>query len=88
MPEKFIGDGRDFSWLVGEFLEIIDIFVVVIFALTFTVMTWQIINAWIINGGDEFKIKEAKSTILIGVIVLVVMSAVWGIVAILQTAIK
>lgn len=82
-----IGQGRDFTWLVGQFLGVIDIFVLVVFALTFVVMAWQIINAWIINGGDEYALKEAKKTILIGIVVLTVMSAVWGIVALLQTAI-
>lgn len=78
---------RNFSWLVGQFLDIVDTFVIVVFALTFTVLAWQIMNAWIINGGDEYKLKEAKKTIIIGIAVLTVMSAVWGIVALLKTAI-
>lgn len=75
----------DFTWLVGTFIELIDIFVTVVFALTFTVILWQIIKAWIINGGNETKVKEANTTIFIGVIVMVIMVSVWAIVRILQS---
>lgn len=88
MGNSFNADSSDFTWLVGQVLEIVDIFVVVVFALTFTVMIWQIVKAWIIKGGDEMALRESKRTILIGIVVLVVMSAVWGIVALLQTAIR
>ena len=75
-----------FSTLVGQLLEIVNIFVYVVFALTFVAMLVRIIDAWIIHGGDAYKAGEAKQTILIGFIVLVVMASVWGIVALLKTA--
>ena len=69
-------------------MDIIDILVIVVFAVTFVVFTWQIINAWIIHGGDATKVEEGKKVILIGIIVLVVMTSVWGIVALLRTSLS
>lgn len=75
----------NFSTLVGRLIDIIDILVLLVFALTLVVMLWQIINAWIIHGGDSTKVEEGKKTVFFGIIVLVVMSSIWGIVALLQT---
>lgn len=85
---EFDAETSDFKWLLFKFTEIIDIFVLVIFAITMAVVVWQIINAWVIRGGDEYALKDAKKTVFIGFIVLIIMSAVWGIVALLQTAIQ
>ena len=86
MP-PFNSSNSDFKWLLGTFIELIDVLVMFIFALTFVVVLWQIINAWIINGGNEMKVKEARAIIFIGVIVLAIMASVWGIVALLQSSI-
>ena len=83
---NFDANTSNFKWLVAQFTEIIDVLVYVIFAATLAVIIWQIINAWILHGGDEMKVKEGKKTILIGFIVLVVMSSVWGIVNLLQSS--
>jgi len=72
-----------FSTLVGQLLEIVSIFVLVIFALALLVIIWKIINAWVIHAGDEAKREEGKKTILFAFVVLVVMASVWGIVALL-----
>ncbi|MDC1205657.1 hypothetical protein N8083_02305 [Candidatus Pacebacteria bacterium] len=73
-----------FAGLVGKFLEIINVLVLVVFAVTLVILVWQMINAWIIHGGESTAIEEGKKTILTGFIVLIVMASVWGIVALLQ----
>lgn len=83
----FDKNSSDFAWLVGQFTDIFSVLVSLIFALTFTVILWQIANGWILNGGNETKQKEARTTIVIGVVALVVMASVWGIVALLQSSI-
>lgn len=77
---------KDFAWLLAQFTEIIDVLVLVVFAVTFTIVLWQIINAWIIHGGNAMKVEEANKTIFIGVVVLVIMASVWGIVALLRSS--
>lgn len=77
----------DFAWLTGQVSEIINIFVIVIFTLTFVFMLWQIINGFIISGGDQAKVAEAKKTIGFSFLILITMSAIWGIVALLRTSI-
>jgi hypothetical protein len=77
----------DFKWLVGQFIDIIDVFVLFIFAITFVVLAWKIVSTWIIGGGDATKVEEGKNVVLVGVIVLVVMASIWGIVALLKSSI-
>jgi len=75
---------ENFSDLVNEFIYIISLLVPLIFAITFVVIMWKVIDAWIINAGDESKVEEGKKTILVGILVLVVMSGIWGILSILR----
>lgn len=79
------GDAN-FSTLVLKILEIVDVLILVVFALALLIMLWKIASAWIISSDESQKRAEAKNTVLIGFIVLVVMSAVWGIVALLQAS--
>lgn len=72
-----------FSTLVGRLLEIVSIFVLVVFALALLVIIWKIISAWVLNAGDEGKREEGKKTVVFAFVVLVVMASVWGIVALL-----
>jgi hypothetical protein len=77
---------ENFSDLVATFIDMITLLIPLIFALTFLLITWKVIDAWIINGGDESKVEEGKQTILVGIIALVVMSGIWGILAVLQSS--
>lgn len=76
----------DFRSLVTLFLRFIDIFIVLIFALTFIVLIWGIVKAWIMNPGNETEIEKGKNMAIYGVLVLVVMSGIWGILAILRAS--
>ncbi len=64
----------------------IGLLVPVIFALTVIYLTWGIIKAWVINGGDQGSVDDGKKIAVAGVVALVVMLGVWGLVAMLQAA--
>lgn len=75
---------NNFNDLVNFFIDLILLLIPVIFGLTLLVLVWTIIDAWVINAGDEGKVSEGKSRALAGVIALVFMSGIWGILAMLQ----
>lgn len=74
-----------FAGFVGVILDLIQTLVAGIFALTLVVLIWGIVQAWILHGGDTTKIAEGRKIVTVGVIVLVIMSGLWGIVAILRS---
>lgn len=76
----------DFGSLVAYIIELINLIIPVIFGLILVVIIWRLVSAWIINGGDEAKVKEGKQTAIVGIIVLVILSAVWGILNLLRSA--
>lgn len=82
-----VPEQSNFAWLVGQFIDVISVLVAVVFAATFVVLLWKIIQGFIIGGGDEFKITEAKKGMLAAVIMLIIMAAIWGIVALLRSSI-
>ncbi len=82
-------DGRtptSFADLVSMLIGFIGMLVPVLFALTVLFLSWSLIKAWVINGGDEGSVEEGKQVAIAGVVALVVMVGVWGIVAILQSS--
>tara|TARA_B100000745_G_scaffold273683_1_gene202198 strand:+ start:2880 stop:3137 length:258 start_codon:yes stop_codon:yes gene_type:complete len=76
----------NFAELVGVVTNYISLLVPIVFALTFLYIAWGIINAWIINGGDEQAVEEGKKIALIGVVALTFMFGIWGVLRILQGA--
>lgn len=78
------GPPNNFSELVADLIYLISLVIPLIFTLTLLVIVWKVIDAWILNGGDTTKVEEGKQTVLIGVIALVVMSGIWGILALLR----
>lgn len=78
----------NFNDLVNIIIEIIMLAIPVVIGLALLVVTWGVVSAWIINGGDETKVKEGKQIIVAGVIGLVVMSSVWGILALLKASLQ
>lgn len=77
---------QNFNDLVNAIINIIMLLVPFIFAITLVVIAWGVFKAWIFNGGDETSVAEGKQLALAGVIALVVMSGLWGILAILQNS--
>jgi hypothetical protein len=80
------GPIRDFNSLVVYVTELISLLVPIIFGLILVVLIWRLIDTWIINAGDESKRQEGRQTALIGIIVLVVLSGIWGIITLLRSS--
>jgi hypothetical protein len=76
----------NFAELVGMFIDFISLLVPVIFALTVLFLSWGIIKAWVINGGDQKSVDAGKKIAVVGVVALVAMVGVWAIVEILQNS--
>ncbi|HMO77740.1 MAG TPA: hypothetical protein PKA42_03210 [Candidatus Paceibacterota bacterium] len=76
-----------FKGLVNELLGIINLIIPLIFGVIFIFLTWKIIDAWIINAGDEKKVEDGKKYALTAVIVVVLMIAAWGIVEMLRSSV-
>lgn len=77
---------RSFASLVNDLLEIIDLLVLVVFAITFIMIMWGTIQAWIIKGGDASEVEKGRKIVTVGIIALVVMTGIWGILAILRNS--
>jgi hypothetical protein len=75
----------NFSELVSLFIDMIELAIPLLFGITLLYITWKVIDAWIIHG-DGSQVEEGKNTVIVGVIALVVMSGIWGILAILQSS--
>lgn len=73
-----------YSGLVAHIIDIINIIIPVLFGTLFVYFIWKVIDAWIINAGDEKKRGEGKQYATVAVIVFVVMVSVWGIVNMLK----
>lgn len=78
---------ENFKELVGLFTGLIGLLIPLLFALALLVFLWGLAKAWIWGGGDEAGVEKGKQIALAGVIGLVVMSGVWGIVALLSRGI-
>lgn len=74
----------NFASLVEVFLDIINLAIPVIFAITLLVVIWKVFQAWIVNGGDPSSIEAGKKTVLVAVIVFIFMTGIWGIVQLLR----
>jgi len=75
-----------FEGLVNEILGLINLIIPLIFGIIFLFLTWKIIDAWIINAGDEKKVEDGKKYALVAVLVTVLMIAAWGIVEMLRSS--
>ncbi len=78
---------QTFSDLVDIFLNIITSLVFFLFAVTFVFFVWQIIKTWIIGGGDEKSVSDGKQLVIAAIIGLVVMSGLWGILALIRAGV-
>ena len=72
--------------LVSLIIGIINLIVPALFAFLFIYLVWKIIDAWIINAGDQSKRDEGKKYAVTAVIVFVIMVSVWGIVALIRNS--
>lgn len=73
-----------YKGLVISIVDIINIIIPAIFAATFVYFVWKMIDAWVINAGDETRRIEGKKYATAAVIAFVVMISAWGIVAMIK----
>lgn len=78
---------KNFAELVDFFIGLLSLVIPLIFSLALLFLIWKIIDAWVINADNPTKVEEGRQYALWGVLVLVVMSAIWGILALLQGSI-
>ena len=74
----------NFADLVDVIIGLINSLIPLLMGVLFVVLIWKIIDAWVINAGDENKRTEGKRFVVAAVIAFVVMLSAWGIVAILR----
>lgn len=75
-----------FAELADGIVGIINILIPALFGLVFVVIAWKILDAWVINGDDQFKRDEGRRLVGIGVAVFVLMIVSWGVIAMLRSA--
>ena len=73
-----------FKGLVGAIIGFINILIPLLFGLLFLYIIWKIVDAWIINAGNEQKREEGKQMAVVAVLVFVLMISAWGIVALIE----
>ncbi len=81
-----LNDASNFKDVVNFFIGMVELLIPLVFGLTLLVITWKVVDTWIIHGNDGAKVEEGKNFLIVGVIALVVMSGVWGILNILQSS--
>lgn len=75
-----------FKNLVVKVLDFIELLISGIFVLTFLAFLWAIVKGWVIGGGGEEGIQKGKNAVIAGIVAFVVMSSIWGIVYLFQSA--
>ncbi|MCA9367999.1 hypothetical protein KC887_07120 [Candidatus Kaiserbacteria bacterium] len=76
----------DFASLVQLVVGLINLLIPAIFGVVFVFFVWKIIDAWILNAGDERKVAEGKQYVLWAILLFALMVSTWGIVALLQSS--
>jgi uncharacterized membrane-anchored protein len=72
--------------LVQSISRIINIIIPIVFALALLFFFWGVAQ-YILNSGNDEAQKEGRSKMIWGIVALFVMSAVWGLVRFLGTAV-
>ncbi|TSC79100.1 MAG: hypothetical protein G01um101429_607 [Parcubacteria group bacterium Gr01-1014_29] len=68
---------NDLTDIFERFGSLLNVIITVLMVLATVVFLWGIVK-YLTAGGDEEKIKEARSMIIWGIIFLAVMVAVWA----------
>lgn len=76
----------DLTSLIQLFIDLINTAIPVLVSLTVLLFVWKLVDAWIINGGDETKRTEGRTIALTGVVVITIMLTVWAIIAFLRAS--
>ncbi|TSC79101.1 MAG: hypothetical protein G01um101429_608 [Parcubacteria group bacterium Gr01-1014_29] len=68
---------NDLTNILGDTSSFLNLVITFLVLVATVVFLWGIVR-YVTAGGDEEKIKEARQTIIWGIIFLAVMVAVWG----------
>ena len=74
----------DLRSFLGILTGLINILIPLIFGLTFLMIAWGVIKAWVMGDASEEDVDTGKKIAFVGVIALVLMVSIWGIVRLLQ----
>lgn len=77
----------DFRSLVVFIIDFINIIIPTLFGLLFVYIVWKIVDAWVINAGDERKREEGKKLVTVAILVFVLMVSAWGVVALIRQSV-
>jgi hypothetical protein len=86
-PRVMFASIGSFADLVNYILGILNLVIPAIFGLTLIVFIWGLVKGWIINSGTESGAEEGKRMAIAGIIGLIVMTGMWGIIALAQSII-
>lgn len=75
-----------YSGLVSQLIEIMNLLILLLFAVVMTYFVWKLVDSWVIHGGDQSKREEGKQYLWAAIIALVLMISAWGVVALLRTS--
>jgi len=75
-----------FADLVYLFIDFINYFIILLIGLTFIVVIWKLIDAWIIHVDNDTKRKEGMAVAGTAAVVMAIMLSIWGILALLQNS--
>ncbi len=84
VPSIVFGAPKDFAGLVDVVNDLASTLATIVFVLTVFAIIWGVIKGWIIQGAEEEGIENGKKVAFVGVVVLVIITALWGILALLQ----
>jgi hypothetical protein len=76
----------NFAELISFFIGFINYFIILLIGLTFIVVIWKLIDAWIIHVDNDTKRKEGMAVAGTAAVVMAIMLSIWGILALLQNS--
>lgn len=76
-----------FKEVVQNILDLINVLVPLVIAITFAVVMWKVIDAWVIHSDDPGKRSDGQMAVIVGVVAVVVMLLVWGLVDIVASSV-
>ncbi len=81
---SFAQTPTDFAGVAVLVVDFVNLLIPALFAILFVYIMWKVIDAWILNAGDEKKRAEGRQFAVIAVLVFVLMFSVWGIIRMLR----
>ncbi|OGG59070.1 hypothetical protein A3C89_01525 [Candidatus Kaiserbacteria bacterium RIFCSPHIGHO2_02_FULL_50_50] len=74
-----------YKQLVAKAASILQATVAVIFWIIFFYVAWVVVQSWALHGDDPKAVSSGKSTLLAGLLGLVILGSLWGLVAFVRS---